>query len=53
MIQVRCVILMSDTPEAYIGVDIGGSKVAAGLVDTEGKILYKTRNCAYRKLPPI
>jgi glucokinase len=35
---------MADTPEVYIGVDIGGSKVAAGLVDTKGKILYKTRN---------
>jgi predicted NBD/HSP70 family sugar kinase len=26
-----------------IGVDIGGTKVAAGLVDAEGEILYKTR----------
>src|SRR5215472_3639915 len=35
---------MADTPEVYIGVDIGGTKVAAGLVDTQGKILYRTRN---------
>ena len=35
---------MADAPEVYIGVDVGGTKVAAGLVDTKGKILYKTRN---------
>jgi glucokinase len=35
---------MPDTSDVYIGVDIGGTKVAAGLVDTEGKILHKTRN---------
>ena len=35
---------MPDPPEVYIGVDVGGTKVAAGLVDTKGKILYKTRN---------
>ncbi len=27
----------------YLGVDIGGTKVAAGLVDSRGNILYKTR----------
>lgn len=32
------------TPEVYIGVDIGGTKVAAGVVDTKGGLLYKTRN---------
>ncbi len=35
---------MADTAEVYIGVDIGGTKVAVGLVDTKGKVLYKTRN---------
>jgi len=35
---------MVDTAEVYIGVDIGGTKVAVGLVDTKGKVLYKTRN---------
>ena len=35
---------MPQNPEVYIGVDIGGTKVAAGLVTTEGKILHKTRN---------
>jgi glucokinase len=35
---------MPDTPEVYIGVDVGGTKVVAGLVDAKGKILYKTRN---------
>ncbi|HET8668270.1 MAG TPA: ROK family protein [Terriglobales bacterium] len=27
----------------YLGVDVGGTKVAAGLVDSRGQILYKTR----------
>ncbi len=27
----------------YLGVDIGGTKVAAGMVDTEGQVLRKTR----------
>ena len=27
----------------YIGVDIGGMSVKTGLVDDEGKVLYKTR----------
>jgi len=35
---------MHDTPEVYIGVDTGETKVAAGLVDTSSMILYKTRN---------
>lgn len=35
---------MPSTVEVYIGVDIGGTKVAAGLVDTKGGLLYKTRN---------
>jgi glucokinase len=35
---------MPETAEVYIGVDIGGTKVAAGLVDTKGGLLYKTRN---------
>ncbi len=33
-----------EADEVYIGVDIGGTKVAAGLVNTRGEILYKTRN---------
>jgi len=32
---------MSD--RIYLGVDVGGTKVAAGLVDSRGNILYKTR----------
>ena len=35
---------MADSGEVYIGVDIGGTKVAAGLVNARGEILYKTRN---------
>src|SRR5271166_5414640 len=34
---------MADSAEVYIGVDIGGTKVAAGLVNTQGEILHKTR----------
>ena len=34
---------MPDPSDVYIGVDIGGTKVAAGLVNTQGKILHKTR----------
>ena len=30
--------------EVFLGVDIGGTKVAAGLVNDHGEILYKTRN---------
>ncbi|ABF39287.1 glucokinase [Candidatus Koribacter versatilis Ellin345] len=30
--------------EAFLGVDIGGTKVAAGLVNDNGELLYKTRN---------
>ena len=29
--------------DLYLGIDIGGTKVAAGLVDPRGKILFKTR----------
>ncbi len=32
---------MSD--ELYLGIDVGGTKVAAGLVDARGEILFKTR----------
>ena len=34
---------MPESAEVYIGVDIGGTKVAAGLVNTKGEILHKTR----------
>jgi glucokinase len=34
---------MADPAEVYIGLDIGGTKVAAGLVNTQGEILHKTR----------
>src|SRR5271166_3397339 len=34
---------MADSADVYIGVDIGGTKVAAGLVNTQGEILHKTR----------
>src|SRR5271165_1969677 len=34
---------MADSAEVYIGVGIGGTKVAAGLVNTQGEILHKTR----------
>ena len=34
---------MADSSEVYIGVDIGGTKVAAGLVNQQGEILHKTR----------
>ena len=34
---------MAESAEVYIGVDIGGTKVAAGLVSTQGEILHKTR----------
>jgi glucokinase len=36
-------LVESDT-EIYLGVDIGGTKIAAGLVDSSGQILYKTRH---------
>ncbi|HEX6881308.1 MAG TPA: ROK family protein, partial [Terriglobales bacterium] len=35
---------MPGDSEIFLGVDIGGTKVAAGLVDTHGHILYKMRN---------
>ena len=34
---------MAQSADVYIGVDIGGTKVAAGLVNQQGKILDKTR----------
>jgi len=34
---------MADSADVYIGVDIGGTKVAAGLVNTQGEILHKSR----------
>ena len=34
---------MPDAAEVFIGVDIGGTKVAAGLVNPQGEILHKTR----------
>lgn len=36
------------SPDQVVGVDVGGTKVAAGIVDTQGKILAQTRasmNC--------
>ena len=35
--------LPSTSDGFVIGVDVGGTKVAAGLVDREGKILFQTR----------
>jgi len=37
-----------------LGIDVGGTKIAAGLVDTQGKILYQTRvpNAPLAKMPP-
>jgi len=35
---------MQVTGDLYLGVDIGGTKVAAGLVNDQGEILYKTRS---------
>jgi glucokinase len=34
---------MSATPELVLGIDIGGTKVAAGLVDSAGKIISRHR----------
>src|SRR3974390_2221337 len=34
---------MPDAAQVFIGVDIGGTKVAAGLVNQSGEILHKTR----------
>jgi glucokinase len=33
----------SATRQLTVGIDIGGTKVAAGLVDSKGKVLFKTR----------
>jgi glucokinase len=35
---------MAVSGDLYLGVDIGGTKVAAGLVNEQGEIVYKTRN---------
>ncbi|MGB7284430.1 MAG: ROK family protein [Candidatus Acidiferrum sp.] len=35
--------IMKDAPTLSLGVDIGGTKVAAGLVDPDGTILFQTR----------
>ena len=35
---------MAVNSDIFLGVDIGGTKVAAGLVNTQGEILYKMRN---------
>lgn len=37
-------VVMEVKGEVFLGVDIGGTKVAAGLVNDRGDILYKTRN---------
>ena len=34
---------MNETSKLTVGVDIGGTKVAAGLVNSKGEILFKTR----------
>jgi len=34
---------MSDSSDVFIGVDIGGTKVAAGLISANGEILHSTR----------
>jgi glucokinase len=35
--------MMPKRDESFLGVDIGGTKVAAGLVNNQGEILFKTR----------
>jgi glucokinase len=35
---------MAGTEDLFLGVDIGGTKVAAGLVNSQGTILFKTRS---------
>ena len=35
---------VADNSEIFLGVDIGGTKVAAGLVNKQGELLYKMRN---------
>ncbi len=44
---------MPDAAEVYIGVDIGGTKVAAGLVNQQGEILHKTRTPDARAWLPL
>jgi predicted NBD/HSP70 family sugar kinase len=34
---------MKNEPQVVVGVDIGGTKVAAGLVNAEGEILARNR----------
>lgn len=34
---------MDDSRRLFLGIDIGGTKVAGGLIDTRGEILYSTR----------
>lgn len=34
---------MKQSDSIYLGIDIGGTKIAAGLVNGEGEVLYKTR----------
>lgn len=35
--------MVTNSEQLYLGVDIGGTKVAAGLVDVAGRIVFKTR----------
>src|ERR1700693_4750809 len=37
------VCFMAKSQKVVLGVDIGGTKIAAGLVNSEGKILYSSR----------
>src|SRR5579862_4292106 len=39
----RTINLMQSADVHFIGVDVGGTKVAAGLVDSRGKIIHQTR----------
>jgi len=34
---------MKQSEPIYLGIDIGGTKVASGLVNGDGDVLYKTR----------
>jgi glucokinase len=35
-----------------IGIDVGGTKIAAGLVDREGRILHRCTTCCHCEQPP-
>src|SRR5512147_1986057 len=35
--------MISESNDFFLGVDIGGTKVAAGLVNTDGELVYKAR----------